>query len=71
MAEAADRRGPHRVAGYMQEAAKAFHQFYKQCKVIGEEPARRAAAGWPCAAPRAQVLATALDLIGVSAPESM
>ena len=38
VAEAAERRGPHRIAGYAQETAKAFHQFYKQCRVLGEAP---------------------------------
>ena len=38
VAEAAERRGPHRIAGYAQETAKAFHQFYKQCRVLGAAP---------------------------------
>jgi arginyl-tRNA synthetase len=70
VAEAADRRGPHRIAGYAQETAKAFHQFYKQCKVIGAEPAVERSRLALCRA-TAQVMATALDLVGVEAPESM
>ena len=38
VAEAADRRAPHRIIGHVQDTAKAFHQFYKQCRVIGAEP---------------------------------
>jgi arginyl-tRNA synthetase len=70
VAEAVDRRGPHRVAGYAQDTAKAFHQFYKQCRVLGSEPAVERSRLALCRATR-HVLATALDLIGVDAPESM
>ena len=42
VSEAAERRGPHRIAGYAQETAKSFHQFYKQCRVLGEAPGRGA-----------------------------
>jgi arginyl-tRNA synthetase len=70
VAEAADRRAPHRIAGYAQETAKAFHQFYKQCKVIGAEPPIERSRLALCRA-AAQVMATALDLVGVEAPESM
>ncbi len=70
VAEAAERRGPHRIVGYAQETAKAFHQFYKQCKVIGAEPPLERSRLALCRA-TAQVMATALDLVGVEAPESM
>ena len=70
VAEAAERRGPHRIAGYAQDTAKAFHQFYKQCRVIGEEPAVERSRLALCRA-TAQVIATSLDLVGVDAPESM
>ncbi|HEY2789241.1 MAG TPA: arginine--tRNA ligase [Gaiellales bacterium] len=70
VAEAAERRGPHRIAGYAQETAKAFHQFYKQCHVIGAEPAVERGRLALCRA-TAQVMATSLDLVGVEAPESM
>jgi arginyl-tRNA synthetase len=70
IAEAAERRGPHRIAGYAQETAKAFHQFYKQCHVIGAEPAVERSRLALCRA-TAQVMATALDLVGVEAPDSM
>jgi arginyl-tRNA synthetase len=36
--EAVAWRGPHRIAAYAQDTAKAFHQFYKQCRVLGERP---------------------------------
>ena len=70
VAEAAERRGPHRIAGYAQDTAKAFHQFYKQCRVLGAEPAVERSRLALCRRP-AQVIATSLDLIGVAAPDSM
>jgi len=70
VAEAAERRGPHRVAGYAQDTAKAFHQFYKQCRVLGSEAAVERSRLALCRATM-QVLRTALDLIGVEAPDSM
>ena len=70
VAEAADRRGPHRIAGYAQDTAKTFHQFYKQCRVLGSPPPVQASRLALCRATM-QVLRTALDLIGVSAPDSM
>jgi len=70
VAEAADRRAPHRIVAHVQDTAKAFHQFYKQCRVIGEEPDLEASRLALCEATK-QVLATALDLVGVEAPERM
>ncbi len=70
VAEAADRRGPHRIAGYVQDSAKTFHQFYKQCRVLGAPPEIERSRLALCAATR-QVIATGLGLIGVDAPESM
>jgi arginyl-tRNA synthetase len=70
VAEAADRRAPHRVIAHVQETAKAFHQFYKQCRVIGEAPDVEASRLALCQATK-RVLATALDLVGVDAPERM
>ncbi len=68
--EAADRRAPHRVAGYAQEVAAAFHVFYKNCRVIGSDPEVSAARLALCLVTK-RVVARALDLLGVSAPESM
>jgi arginyl-tRNA synthetase len=67
-AEAADRRAPHRVAAYLLELAQAFTAFYRDCRVLGvpEEAFRLAL----CDATRG-VIATALGLLGVEAPESM
>jgi arginyl-tRNA synthetase len=58
------------VVSFMQDTAKEFHQFYGQCRVIGEAPDIQASRLALCKATK-QVLATALDLIGVDAPEQM
>jgi arginyl-tRNA synthetase len=70
VAEAADRRGPHRVVAYLQETARAFHKFYTECPVLQAEPELRETRLALCAATM-QVVATALDLIGVEAPDEM
>jgi arginyl-tRNA synthetase len=59
-----------RVVSFMQDTAKEFHQFYNQCRVIGEAPDVQASRLALCQATK-RVLATALDLVGVEAPEQM
>ena len=39
VAEAAERRAPHRIAVYALETAQAFTAFYRDCRVVGAEPA--------------------------------
>jgi arginyl-tRNA synthetase len=68
--DAADRRAPHRIAGYAQELAADFHVFYKHCRVIGVQPAKAASRLALCLVTR-RVIFRCLDLLGVSAPESM
>ena len=70
VAEAADRRAPHRIAGWALAAAQDFSAFYRDCPVVGAEPGLVAFRLGLCEATRS-VLARALDLLGVSAPESM
>ena len=49
--------------------AADFHAFYRDCRVVGAEPAR----GGPARAVRRDqaVIASTLGLLGVSAPERM
>jgi arginyl-tRNA synthetase len=69
--EAAARRAPHRIAAYALELAQVFTAFYRDCQVIGAEgdgaESFRLALGF--AAQR--TIARALDLLGVSAPQTM
>jgi arginyl-tRNA synthetase len=71
MAEATERRAPHRVAAYALELAQDFTAFYRDCRVVGAEPAEverfRIAL---CVATR-RTIARSLDLLGVSAPDEM
>ena len=70
--EAGERRGPHRIAAYATETAQDFSAFYRDCRVVGaaeeggDEDVRIA-----IAVLTRRVLAQALDLFGVEAPEQM
>ncbi|WP_374249508.1 arginine--tRNA ligase [Thermomonas sp.] len=61
---------PHLVAQYLRELANAFHGWYHASPVLVENAALRDARLTLALATR-QVLANGLDLLGVSAPESM
>ena len=61
---------PHLVAQYLRELANAFHGWYHASPVLVEDGALRDARLALALATR-QVLANGLDLLGVSAPESM
>jgi arginyl-tRNA synthetase len=70
IAEAAERRAPHRIAAYALELAQTFTAFYRDCKVVGEpEPIESFRLALSVAA--RDVLALVLGLLGVTAPESM
>jgi arginyl-tRNA synthetase len=70
--DAAERRAPHRVTGYVHEAAQEFSAFYRDCRVLGaaEEGGDEDVRLVVCVLTR-RVVARALDLLGVEAPESM
>lgn len=71
---AADLREPHRVARYAEELAGTFHRFYDSCQILpkqGEQAEPIHTARLALAAATRQVLANALGLVGVSAPERM
>lgn len=71
---AAEVRGPHKVARYLEEIAGLYHGFYNDCRVLpmgSEKPeALHTSRALLCAATR-QLLANGLQLLGVSAPERM
>ena len=70
VAEAAELRAPHRVTPWVRDFARAFHGFYRDCRVIGEDAELTQARLWLAEACRIG-LADALGLLGVSAPEAM
>jgi arginyl-tRNA synthetase len=67
-AEAAERRSPHAVPIYAIRVADDFHRFYHEHRVVGSETE-----AFRLALVRAtqSVIARALDLVGVEAPERM
>ena len=70
--DAGEKRAPHRIAAYATETAQDFSAFYRDCRVVGaaeeggDEDVRIA-----ISVLTKRVLAQALDLLGVEAPESM
>ncbi|MCW2920285.1 MAG: arginyl-tRNA synthetase [Thermoleophilia bacterium] len=72
VADAAERRVPHRVHHYARELATDVSKFYRDCRVMGDgiDPAITARRLRTADAARS-VLALALSLVGVSAPEAM
>jgi arginyl-tRNA synthetase len=71
VAEAAARRAPHRIAGYALDLAQRFTKFYDQCRVKDAEPAELKAFRIGVVVATRDTLASALGLLGVSAPDSM
>ncbi len=71
VAEAAARRGPHRIAAYALELAQQFTAFYRDCKVVGAQPVTVESFRVALSQAARQVIALALWLLGVSAPDSM
>ena len=68
VAEATERRGPHAIPNYAIRVADDFHRFYHHHKVLGsEEESFRLG----LVTGNESVIARALDLIGVEAPDTM
>jgi arginyl-tRNA synthetase len=68
---AAERRAPHRLTAYAHDVASDFHAFYRDCRVVGAEPAELEDLRIVLADETRRVIARVLDLLGVSAPERM
>lgn len=71
---AATLREPHRIARYAEELAGTFHRFYDNCQILpktGQEDAPIFSARFALATATKQVLANALGLLGVAAPQRM
>ncbi|MGH2929704.1 MAG: DALR anticodon-binding domain-containing protein, partial [Solirubrobacteraceae bacterium] len=71
LAEAAERRGPHRIAAYALALAQQFTAFYRDCKVIGAQPKQTESLRIALSQAARQMIRVALGLLGVSAPDSM
>jgi arginyl-tRNA synthetase len=70
VAEATERRAPHRIAAYALELAQVYTRFYDDCPVLkAADDVRPFRLRLSVASQR--TIARALQLLGVSAPESM
>ncbi len=69
---AANERSPHTIAGWSRDLAAAFHGFYHDCYVVGDDVSAELTQArlWLLEATLI-ALAVCFDLLGVSAPESM
>jgi arginyl-tRNA synthetase len=71
VAEAAERRAPHRIAAYALELAQDFTAFYRDCRVVGAEPEAVEAFRIALSVAAQRTIARALGLLGVRAPDEM
>ena len=71
IADAAERRAPHRIAAYALELAQEFTAFYRDCKVVGVEPEGVESFRIALSVAAQRVIELSLGLLGVSAPDSM
>lgn len=71
VAEAAERRAPHRIAAYALALAKDFSAFYRDCQVVGAEPPEVESFRLALSVVTRDTIARALELLGVSAPQHM
>jgi len=71
VAEAAQAFSPALIANYAYELAKEYNQFYHDCTILKEENAALRHFRLLLSKNAAQVIRTALDLLGIEAPERM
>jgi arginyl-tRNA synthetase len=71
VAEAVERRAPHRLCAYGMEAARDFHAFYRDCQVVGAEGEGVEEARLGLCLLTKRTIARTLGLLGISAPERM
>jgi len=71
VAEAAERRAPHRITVYALELAQDFTAFYRDCRVVGATPEELESFRIALSVAARATIARALGLVGVSAPEVM
>ena len=71
IAEAVERRAPHRIAGYALELAQDFTAFYEACRVVGATPEAVESHRVALSVAARTTIALSLELLGVSAPDAM
>ncbi|WP_379970706.1 arginine--tRNA ligase [Ectobacillus sp. sgz5001026] len=71
IAEAANKRIPHRITNYAYDLSSALHSFYNAEKVLDKEHLEKSQARYDLMKAVQITLHSALSIIGVSAPEKM
>ncbi len=71
LAEASERRAPHRLAAYVLELAQGYTAFYRDCRVLGAESHELESLRIALSEAARMTIANCLGLLGVSAPEEM
>ncbi len=71
VAEAAERRAPHRLCAYAGTVAADFHAFYRDCRVVGAEGEGVQESRLALCVITKRAIARSLGLLGISAPERM
>ena len=71
LAEASERRAPHRLTAYVLELAQSFTAFYRDCRVLGAEPQELESLRLALSEAARMTIARSLDLLGITAPEHM
>ncbi len=71
IAEATEKRAPHRIAVFALELAQTFTAFYRDCQVVGAEGEGTESFRLALSAATQRTIARSLDLLGVSAPDKM
>jgi len=71
IAQAAMHLAPHHLTFYAKDLAAAFHAFYRDCRVVDAEDVERTQARLMLVRSARLVLARALSLMGMGAPERM
>lgn len=69
--DAAITRAPYKIANYIQRLASLIHTFYTECRILDPENKDITASRLGLAKASMMTMATALDLLGVSAPDKM
>jgi arginyl-tRNA synthetase len=71
LAEATQRRAPHRLAAYALELAQTFTAFYRDCHVVGAQPETVESFRLALCVATRETIARSLDLLGIGAPQEM
>jgi arginyl-tRNA synthetase len=71
MEAAYDELAPHKICAYIYDLANAFNHFYHETKIVTEEDESKKAGWIALLGLTRDVLETAIDLLGFSAPDRM